>query len=90
MFVLPKYTWDKDRELCKRCIHYEERNDNPRHNSGVVVMLCHANPSKGARGIGTCIDNRTRGPCGKTGKLFEPVAIPKGISSNQNRGAMTG
>ena len=71
MFVLPKYTWDRDRELCKQCKHYEERNDNPRLNSGVVVMLCHANPQKNSRGIGTCIDNRTRGPCKKEGRLFE-------------------
>ena len=34
-------------------------------------MLCAINPYKGARGIGTCIDNRTRGPCGKEGRLFE-------------------
>ena len=90
MFVLPKYTWDKDRELCKRCHHYEERNDNPRLNSGVVVMLCHANPQKNSRGIGTCIDNRTRGPCGKEGRMFSPVEIPVKIGSKQTRGAMTG
>lgn len=34
-------------------------------------MLCHANPHRGYRGIGTCIDNRTRGPCKKEGRLFE-------------------
>ena len=90
MFSLPKYTWDKDRELCKQCVHYESRNDNPKHNSGVMVMLCHVNPSKGARGIGTCIDNRTRGRCGKEGRQFSPVEIPAKIGLNQNRGAMTG
>ena len=71
MFVLPKYTWDKDRELCKQCKHYEERPDNPKQDAGGVVMLCHANPHRGYRGIGTCIDNRTRGPCKKEGRLFE-------------------
>ena len=34
-------------------------------------MLCAVNPFRGRRGIGTCIDNRTRGPCGKEGALFE-------------------
>jgi hypothetical protein len=34
-------------------------------------MRCAANPFKGIIGIGTCIDNRTRGPCGKEGRLFE-------------------
>lgn len=36
-------------------------------------MLCTSNPQKGVRGIGTCIDNRTRGPCGKDGKQFAPT-----------------
>ena len=71
-FTLPQYTWDKDRELCKKCDHYEERFDHPRYNSGVVVMLCAVNPCKGRRGIGSCIDNRHRGPCGPAGLLFEP------------------
>jgi hypothetical protein len=34
-------------------------------------MLCAINPYKGVRGIGTCIDNRTRGPCKSEGYLFE-------------------
>lgn len=71
MFTLPKYTWDKDRELCKRCVHYIEQTDNINHNSLATVMLCKVNPYKATRGIGTCIDNRTRGKCGKDGKLFE-------------------
>lgn len=72
MFSLPTYTWDKDRELCRQCKHYEERINNDRHNSGIVVMLCKSNPFKGFRGIGSCIDNRTRGPCGTSGHLFAP------------------
>ena len=70
-FSLPKYTWDKDRELCKQCKHYEERPHNSGHNAGIVVMLCHVNPHRGRRGIGSCIDNRHRGPCGPNGFMFE-------------------
>jgi len=70
-FKLPEYTWDKDRELCKQCVHYREREDNPRYHSGAVVMLCAVNPLKGCRGIGTCSHNRLNGPCGKDGSLFE-------------------
>lgn len=71
MFKLPKYTWDKDRELCKRCKHYREQPDDSSYHGGGLVMRCAANPQKGSKGIGTCIDNRTRGPCGKEGRLFE-------------------
>ena len=70
-FSLPKYTWDKDRELCKQCKHYRERQDDLRFNSAALVMLCTRNPRKGRRGIGSCSDNRSRGPCGPTGALFE-------------------
>jgi hypothetical protein len=72
MFKLPQYTWDKDRELCKRCKHYRPSIDRPRLYSGALVMRCAVNPFTASKGIGTCIDNRTRGPCGKDGKLFEP------------------
>ena len=34
MFVLPKYTWDKDRELCKKCKHYREQPDASGYNGG--------------------------------------------------------
>ena len=71
MFVLPKYTWDKDRELCQRCKHYRPGKDAASRDTGAVVMLCAINPYKGVRGIGTCIDNRTRGPCKSEGYLFE-------------------
>ena len=71
MFKLPRYTWDKDRELCKRCKHYREQQDASSYNGGGMVMRCAANPFKASKGIGSCIDNRTRGPCGKEGKLFE-------------------
>ncbi len=73
MFVLPKYTWDKDRELCKGCKHYRTRQDNIAFNSAALVMLCVLTPAKGRKGIGTCIDNRTRGPCGKEGRQFAPA-----------------
>jgi hypothetical protein len=73
MFVLPQYTWDKDRELCKRCKHYRPSQDSARIYSGNLVMRCTANPQKGSKGIGTCIDNRTRGPCGKEARLFEAI-----------------
>ena len=73
MFALPQYTWDKDRELCKRCKHYREGQGRHRDHGTHVVMLCAANPYKGTRGIGTCIDNRTRGPCGKKASLFETL-----------------
>ena len=76
MFKLPKYTWDKDRELCKRCKHYRPSEDSPRLHSGVLVMRCEANPFTASKGIGTCIDNRTRGPCGKEGRLFVPAGHP--------------
>lgn len=36
-------------------------------------MLCTLNPQKSKRKIGTCIDNRTRGPCGKEALQFEPL-----------------
>jgi hypothetical protein len=72
MFKLPAYTWDKDREVCKRCKHYQERTDDDRHHSKALVMLCAVNPQKSKRKIGTCIDNRTRGPCGKEALQFEP------------------
>ena len=73
MFVLPQYTWDKDRELCKRCKHYRPSQDRARIYSGNLVMRCAANPFTASKGIGTCIDNRTRGPCGKEGRLFEAI-----------------
>lgn len=73
MFKLPQYTWDKDRELCKRCKHYRPSQDRARIYSGNLVMRCTANPQKGSKGIGTCIDNRTRGPCGKEARLFEAI-----------------
>ena len=75
MFALPKFTWDKDRELCKKCAHYRPIEDNPKYNSGVVVMCCDANPARGRRGIGSCIDNRTRGPCGPLGSMFKPSSF---------------
>ena len=73
MFKLPQYTWDKDRELCKRCKHYRPSIDRPRLYSGALVMHCAVNPFTASKGIGTCIDNRTRGPCGPEARLFEPV-----------------
>ncbi len=73
MFVLPKYTWDKDREICKRCKHYRPSVDRPRLYSGALVMRCAVNPFTASKGIGTCIDNRTRGPCGKEARLFEAI-----------------
>lgn len=72
-FVLPTYTWGQDREQCKRCKHYRERRDDPRHHSAALVMLCAINPAKSKRGIGTCIDMRTRGKCGRDAKLFAPA-----------------
>lgn len=73
MFKLPQYTWDKDRELCKRCKHYREQPRSHRYYGNGVAMLCAVNPYTGTKGIGTCIDNRTRGPCKKEGHLFEAV-----------------
>lgn len=72
-FKLPEYTWGKDRELCKRCKHYSERQEDEKHGSNHTILLCAVNPQKSKRKVGTCIDNRTRGPCGKEGKLFEPM-----------------
>lgn len=72
-FTLPPYTWDKDRELCKRCKHYLEGESRHEDHGKHAVMLCRINPYKGRRGIGTCSDNRNRGPCGKEGKLFEAI-----------------
>ncbi len=71
MYTLPKYEWVTQRELCKRCKHYQERRDDPRYHSAALVMLCTKNPRRARRGIGTCIDNRTTGPCGIDGKLFQ-------------------
>lgn len=88
MFKLPQYTWDKDRELCKQCKHYRPSIDRPRLYSGALVMRCAVNPFTASKGIGTCIDNRTRGPCGKEGLLFSPAEIghpvkPEPISFGQ-------
>jgi hypothetical protein len=74
MFKLPEYTWDRDRELCKRCKHCREEPDRSSYHGVGMVMRCTVNPYKASKGIGTCIDNRTRGPCGALGKLF----VPKG------------
>jgi hypothetical protein len=82
MFKLPQYTWDKDRELCKQCKHYRPSIDRPRLYSGALVMRCAVNPFTASKGIGTCIDNRTRGPCGKEGKLFEPEHQPQELVIN--------
>ena len=87
MFTLPQYTWDKDRELCKKCKHLREE---PRKHSQYTstAMACVKNPYKASKGIGSCIDNRTRGPCGKEGKLFEagensPVTLSPVLKANR-------
>lgn len=72
MFALPKYTWDKDRETCKQCKHFIPSKDSNCRDTGAVVMLCAVNPYRARRGIGTCIDNRNRGPCGQEAALFAP------------------
>ena len=87
-FTLPKYEWGTQRELCKRCKHYRPSEDSPRIHSGNLVMRCAVNPYTASKGIGTCIDNRTRGPCGAEGRLFQPKELEwkKEQQSNQNEG----
>lgn len=70
-FELPKYTWDTDRELCQQCAHLREHVEDAKYNSRARIMRCAVSPFKGRTGIGTCIDNRSRGPCGREGRSFE-------------------
>lgn len=66
---LPAYTWDVDRKLCERCAHYKLIHP---------AMHCKVVPS-GDRAI-SCIDVRTSGPCGKEGRLFQPISKPPATS----------
>lgn len=67
-FTLPKYTWDKDRLLCKQCKHYTEAIDP---HVGTTIMICEFSPYRTPKRSGSCIDNRTRGPCGPEGRFFQ-------------------
>lgn len=70
---LPQYTWDKERELCKRCAHYRERITGTYKTGQTVAVMSCAKRNKSGRGEhhGTCIDMRYDGPCGREGKLFQ-------------------
>ena len=87
MFALPKFTWDTDKQLCKSCQHYREAVDTHRDSAQHTIMLCAVNPRRGRRGIGSCIDARTKGPC-KDGKLFErrKEEFPLSLSSSDQAG----
>lgn len=63
MFALPKFTWDEDKKLCKKCAHLREYE-----KPGVTIMKCAASPFVN----GSCSDNRNRGKCGKDGAMFMP------------------
>ena len=71
MWNFPSYTWPQQKQKCLSCAHYSAVPDNPRLSSHSTIMLCAVNPFRGARGIGTCIDNRTRGPCGPDAKMWK-------------------
>jgi hypothetical protein len=66
MWTLPKFEWPQQKQKCLTCTHYQAL---PKDAS--TVMLCKIGIHKGFRGIGTCIDERTRGKCGKDAKLWE-------------------
>lgn len=71
-YRLPEYTWDKERELCKRCANYRERVAGVNTTTPNTVMCCVLNIRRnGDTPCGTCIDMRYDGPCGRDGKLFE-------------------
>lgn len=73
MWTLPEYTWGQERELCRRCTHYRERVAGSEHIGLSVVMSCALNRSRtGGKRLGTCIDMRYDGACGREGRLFEP------------------
>lgn len=72
MWTLPDYTWDQERELCKRCAHYRERIAGTKHTGRSVVMRCALNrKSGGVTDHGSCIDMRYSGKCGRLGVLFQ-------------------
>jgi len=66
VWKLPEYTWDKERVLCQRCKYYKIREAR----SGVQTETCLVHRHGGKHG--SCIDNRTDGPCGIVGWQFEP------------------
>jgi hypothetical protein len=53
-------------------------------------MLCAVNPYKGRGKIGTCGDNRNRGPCGKEGRLFEAIGPVPDLAVYTDRTKVTG
>jgi len=70
MWTLPKFEWPQQKQKCLTCTHYQPFVDH-RYRGACTVMLCKIGIHKGFRGIGTCIDERTRGKCGKDAKLWE-------------------
>jgi hypothetical protein len=66
MWTLPKFEWPQQKQKCLTCTHYQALP-----KGACTVMLCQVSTHKGFRGIGTCIDERTRGKCGKDAKLWE-------------------
>ena len=79
-FKLPTYTWGTERETCRKCQHYRPKDEITKRHGASLLMLCTTNPYKGIRGIGTCIDNRTRGPCGRDARLFAPIEDHRPVS----------
>lgn len=70
-FVLPKYTWDKDRKLCERCQHCVSVETGQTKGKKSVSMYCSISNRKNLFGGTSCIDERTNGICGSKGTLFK-------------------
>ncbi len=70
MWTLPTFDWPQQKAQCLTCKHYTHITDNT-YKGANVVMLCRVSTYKGRRGIGTCIDSRTRGKCGANATLWE-------------------
>ena len=72
MWVLPKFDWPEKKQKCLACAHLSTYQDYPKFNSNSTVLCCQVSPFRARRGIGTCIDNRERGPCGPSATQFVP------------------
>ena len=70
MWTLPTFDWPQQKQKCLSCRHYTAQEEHLYKGSS-TIMLCRVGNMKGRRGIGTCIDNRTRGKCGTHATLWE-------------------
>lgn len=65
--------WWREREQCRRCVHYRERSAAGQRHQRTPLQYCVA-LTKGRRYPWACIEMRDEGaPCGPLGRLFEPI-----------------